>query len=241
MFLYHGVIYSFIRFDPHRSGAAWSSPASDLHRWAAGSSGRPRQGDRPMTKDFPPDDGETRPDPSDLRIATVAVPYTQVHTVVRRLLENLQDVVVSLLLVLLLVLSLQAIWRIGVVALTGPVMTNQVLSEILFVLILTEVYRLLNLLPQRAPGLGVPDGRGGTGEHAPGSDPQGSARIRVAPHRGAQPASGRSGGSAGGGTLDGARAECRLRVRCVVNGQSPRVGTSICTHAWYGWLWSGLQ
>ena len=96
-----------------------------------------------MTKDFPLDDGETRPDPSDLRIATVAVPYTQVHTMVRRLLENLQDVVVSLLLVLLLVLSLQAIWRIGVVALTGPVMTNQVLSEILFVLILTEVYRLL--------------------------------------------------------------------------------------------------
>jgi uncharacterized membrane protein (DUF373 family) len=62
---------------------------------------------------------------------------------VRRVLENLQDLVVSLLVILLLVLSLQAIWRIGVVAVRGPFLTNQVLSEILFVLIITEVYRLL--------------------------------------------------------------------------------------------------
>jgi uncharacterized membrane protein (DUF373 family) len=71
------------------------------------------------------------------------VPHTQVHSGVRRTLEHLQDVIVSLLMVLLLVLSLQALWRLARLALIEQGATNQLLSEIIFVLILTEVYRLL--------------------------------------------------------------------------------------------------
>ena len=62
---------------------------------------------------------------------------------VRRTLENLQDVIVSLVLVLLLVLSLQSIWRLARMALIEVVAPNQLLSEVIFVLILTELYRLL--------------------------------------------------------------------------------------------------
>ncbi|MGZ3334174.1 MAG: phosphate-starvation-inducible PsiE family protein, partial [Isosphaeraceae bacterium] len=65
-----------------------------------------------------------------------------VHSLVRRTLENLQDVVATLLLLLLLVLSLQALWRLARMALVGEA-TAQLLSEIVFVLILTEVYRLM--------------------------------------------------------------------------------------------------
>jgi uncharacterized membrane protein (DUF373 family) len=71
------------------------------------------------------------------------VPHTQVHTVVRRALENLQDGVVLLLLVLLLVLSLQALWRLGHMALIDAAPTTELLSEVVYVLILTELYRLL--------------------------------------------------------------------------------------------------
>ena len=70
------------------------------------------------------------------------VPHTQVHSLVRRTLENLQDVIVFLLMVLLLLLSLQALWRLrGWPSLVAA--TTQLLSEVVFVLILTEVYRLL--------------------------------------------------------------------------------------------------
>jgi uncharacterized membrane protein (DUF373 family) len=72
-----------------------------------------------------------------------SVPYTQIHALVRRALENLQDVVAVLLLVLLLVLSLQALWRLAHMAFIEAAATTDVLSEILFVLILMEVYRLL--------------------------------------------------------------------------------------------------
>lgn len=71
------------------------------------------------------------------------VPHTQVHTLLRRALENSQDVVVVLLMVLLLVLSLQALWRIARLALLEDAATSRLLSEILFALILIEVYRLL--------------------------------------------------------------------------------------------------
>ena len=60
----------------------------------------------------------------------------------RRTLETLQDVVVTLLMVLLLFLSLQALWRLTRMA-VAVAATTQLLSEIVFVLILTEVYRLL--------------------------------------------------------------------------------------------------
>jgi uncharacterized membrane protein (DUF373 family) len=46
-------------------------------------------------------------------------------------------------MVLLLVMSLQALWRLGRMAFIEGAGTTQLLSEIIFVLILTEVYRLL--------------------------------------------------------------------------------------------------
>jgi uncharacterized membrane protein (DUF373 family) len=48
-----------------------------------------------------------------------------------------------LLMALLLALSLQALWRLARMALVEAAPTNQLLSEIIFVLILMEVYRLL--------------------------------------------------------------------------------------------------
>jgi uncharacterized membrane protein (DUF373 family) len=85
----------------------------------------------------------TTPDHRGQPDAPSDIPYTQIHPFVRRTLENLQDLIISLMLVLLLVLSLQAIWRLARLALIQAAPSNQLLSEIMFVLILTEVYRLL--------------------------------------------------------------------------------------------------
>lgn len=70
-------------------------------------------------------------------------PHTQIHTLLRRSLENLQDVVVVLLLLLLAMLSLQALWRLGRMALVENAGPTLLLSEVIFLLILTELYRLL--------------------------------------------------------------------------------------------------
>lgn len=78
--------------------------------------------------------GETRP---------VCPPHTQVHALLRRAMENAQDVVVVLLMVLLLVLSLRSLWNLGRAVFAGPAVPSEVLSEIIFILILTELYRLL--------------------------------------------------------------------------------------------------
>jgi uncharacterized membrane protein (DUF373 family) len=94
-------------------------------------------------EDIPRAVGETGPNQRGRQDARGPVPYTQVHSLVRRTLENLQDVIASLLMVLLLVLSLQALWRLARMALIEAAATTQSLSEIIFVLILTEVYRLL--------------------------------------------------------------------------------------------------
>jgi uncharacterized membrane protein (DUF373 family) len=75
--------------------------------------------------------------------APCPVPYTQVHSCLRRAFENLQDFVISLLLVLLVLLSVQALWQLARMAFIEAAPITQILSEILFILILTEVYRLL--------------------------------------------------------------------------------------------------
>jgi uncharacterized membrane protein (DUF373 family) len=82
-------------------------------------------------------DQRGRPDPAG------PVPYTQVHALVRRTLENLQDVIVSLLMVLLLLLSVQAFWGLGRKAFLEGAAPTQLLSEVIFLLILIELYRLL--------------------------------------------------------------------------------------------------
>ena len=94
-------------------------------------------------KDILPAVGETSPDQTGLQDAPCSVPHTQVHSLVRRMLENLLDVIAALLMVLLLVLSLQALWRLARMALIEAAATSQLLSEVIFVLILMEVYRLL--------------------------------------------------------------------------------------------------
>jgi uncharacterized membrane protein (DUF373 family) len=81
--------------------------------------------------------------PPDSPSANAATPHTQVHSLTRRLLENAQDVVAVLLAVLVLIVSLQGIWRLIRQGLLGDAGTAEMLSEILFVLILTELYRLL--------------------------------------------------------------------------------------------------
>jgi uncharacterized membrane protein (DUF373 family) len=75
--------------------------------------------------------------------APCAVPYTQVHSLLRRTLENLEDVVATLLMVLLLILSLQALWQLGRLALAERAAASELLSEIIYVLILMELYRLM--------------------------------------------------------------------------------------------------
>ena len=87
---------------------------------------------------------ETGPNQDGRRNALGAIPDTQVHSICARCtLENLQDGIAFLLMVLLLVLSVEALWRLARTALIQAAPTNQDLSEIMFVLILMEVYRLM--------------------------------------------------------------------------------------------------
>src|SRR5690242_16732981 len=94
-------------------------------------------------KDILPPAGETGTDVSGRRVEPGPVPYTQIHALVRRTLEILQDVVATLVMALLLVLSLQALWRLAWAAFAGVAAVSELLSEIVFVLILMEVYRLM--------------------------------------------------------------------------------------------------
>jgi uncharacterized membrane protein (DUF373 family) len=94
-------------------------------------------------KDNLPPVGEAGPDRNGRRDEPGPVPHTQVHSLLRRTLETLQDVLAILLMLLLLVLSLQALWRLARLAAVGLVATTESLSEIVFVLILMELYRLM--------------------------------------------------------------------------------------------------
>ena len=94
-------------------------------------------------KDIPSTEGEAAVHRGGRKATPFPVPHTQVHTLVRRTLENLEDMIVFLLMALLLLLSLQSLWRLARMALAGSAASSQLLSEVVFVLILTEVYRLL--------------------------------------------------------------------------------------------------
>jgi uncharacterized membrane protein (DUF373 family) len=95
-------------------------------------------------KEVVPGGDQRDPGPARRRGQRPPVPHTQIHAHLRQVFETLQDVVVTLLLGLLLVLSLLALWRIAQMAFVQSAEMNRLLSEILYVLILTEVYRLLN-------------------------------------------------------------------------------------------------
>ena len=94
-------------------------------------------------KDTLPPPGETETAYGRRRDEPCLVPHTQVHTLLRRTLEILQDVIATLLIGLLFVLSLQAQWRLARMAIFGAVPITELLSEIVLVLILMEVYRLM--------------------------------------------------------------------------------------------------
>ena len=94
-------------------------------------------------KDNLPPVGEAGPDRNGRQDEPGPVPHTQVHSLLRRTLETLEDVLAILLMLLLLVLSLQALWRLARLAVVGSIATAESLSEIVFVLILMELYRLV--------------------------------------------------------------------------------------------------
>jgi uncharacterized membrane protein (DUF373 family) len=71
------------------------------------------------------------------------VPHTQVHATLRRTLELLQDVVAFLLMLVLLFVSVQTLWGLARMAFLGEARANEMLSEIISVLILMELYRLM--------------------------------------------------------------------------------------------------
>jgi uncharacterized membrane protein (DUF373 family) len=70
-------------------------------------------------------------------------PHTYIYSRIRAMLEILQDVIITLLMAVLVVLSVQALWGLIRMAFVESTTTSQVLSEIIFILILTELYRLL--------------------------------------------------------------------------------------------------
>lgn len=75
--------------------------------------------------------------------ASMRVPYTGVHHLVRRFLEPVQDVLVVLLVVALFGVMVRALLTIGAEVFAPDLVFRDVISEALFVLVLIEVQRLL--------------------------------------------------------------------------------------------------
>jgi uncharacterized membrane protein (DUF373 family) len=74
---------------------------------------------------------------------SLPVPHTQVHDYLRRILETSQDVIVVVLLLMLLIMTLQALWKLAQMIFQESAPSPTVLSQIVFVLILAELYRTL--------------------------------------------------------------------------------------------------
>jgi uncharacterized membrane protein (DUF373 family) len=70
-------------------------------------------------------------------------PYTQVHHRLRRVLENAQDVVVIGLMILLIGIALMALVALFGMAVRRDTQPQVILSQIVYILILTELYRTL--------------------------------------------------------------------------------------------------
>jgi uncharacterized membrane protein (DUF373 family) len=71
------------------------------------------------------------------------VPFTQVHRRLRTILELAQDVVIVALCVLLLALMLQMLWGVIRMATVEHAPPTDILSQVVLVFILTELYRSL--------------------------------------------------------------------------------------------------
>jgi uncharacterized membrane protein (DUF373 family) len=71
------------------------------------------------------------------------IPHTQIHRFLRRTLEMAQDAVVVVLMVMLLAITVQALWQLGRMIFYESTPYPTLLSHIVFVLILAELYRTL--------------------------------------------------------------------------------------------------
>jgi uncharacterized membrane protein (DUF373 family) len=72
----------------------------------------------------------------------VEVLYTKIHDIFRRLLENIQDVIVIGICVVLFILMLKVIASL-ILSLWQPIEFRVIAAELIYVLVLVEIYRLL--------------------------------------------------------------------------------------------------
>lgn len=68
--------------------------------------------------------------------------YTRVHEIFRRLLENIQDIIIISICIVLFVLMIKAIAGL-LISLVQPVDFRTVAAELIYILVLIEIYRLL--------------------------------------------------------------------------------------------------
>jgi len=73
----------------------------------------------------------------------IAIPHTQIHGWLRRGLEMAQDAVVILLMLLLIAIALEALAHLARMTFVERATPPVLLSEVVYVLILTELYRTL--------------------------------------------------------------------------------------------------
>ena len=71
------------------------------------------------------------------------IPHTQVHYLLRRTLETAQDAIVVVLLIMLLAVMGQTLWNLGLMIVQPGTTYPTLVSQIVFVLILAELYRTL--------------------------------------------------------------------------------------------------
>lgn len=76
-------------------------------------------------------------------LAHLPLPFTQVHQALRRTLETGQDIVMLALTALLTIITVQALWRLFQMSVWEHAPSAYLLSQIIYVLILTELYRIL--------------------------------------------------------------------------------------------------
>ncbi|OPX63207.1 MULTISPECIES: phosphate-starvation-inducible PsiE family protein [unclassified Methanoregula] len=72
----------------------------------------------------------------------VEILYTRVHELFRRLLENIQDIIIIGICIVLFVLMIRSIATL-VFSLFGPYDFRGVAAELIYILVLIELYRLL--------------------------------------------------------------------------------------------------
>ena len=71
------------------------------------------------------------------------IPHTDVHRMSRRLLESIQDVIVIGLVFVLFALMLRTLWRLLLDVMAPDLDFRNVISEVLFILVMVEIVRLL--------------------------------------------------------------------------------------------------